>query len=68
MKLSYVTGLVFNHLVRAGSISQREAVIEYSVGSLTKEISRLRERGVQIRTVLKTHPITGKSYARYMLD
>lgn len=67
MQLSPSTSRIYQHLVTAGSISQREAMVEYSTGSLTKEISRLRSSGVEIRTVRKTHPITGKSYARYQL-
>ena len=39
------TTLILKHLRRAGSITNREAMVEYSVGSLTKEIHRLRTRG-----------------------
>ena len=67
MQLSPATSRVYQHLVTTGSISQREAMVEYSTGSLTKEINRLRNAGVEIKTVRKTHPITGKSYARYVL-
>lgn len=67
MKLSPSSSRIYQHLVTAGSISQREAMVEYSTGSLTKEISLLRNAGVQIDTVRKTHPITGKRYARYVL-
>jgi biotin operon repressor len=67
MKLTPSTSRIYQHLVTAGSISQREAMVEYSTGSLTKEISNLRTAGVQIDTVRKTHPITGKRYARYVL-
>ena len=67
MKLTPSTSRIYQHLVTAGSISQREAMVEYSTGSLTKEISNLRNAGVQIDTVRKTHPITGKRYARYVL-
>lgn len=67
MNLSQSTSRIYQHLVTAGSISQREAMVEYSTGSLTKEISRLRTAGVEINTVRKTHPITGKTYARYVL-
>lgn len=67
MKLSPSSSRIYQHLVTAGSISQREAMVEYSTGSLTKEISILRNSGVKIDTVRKTHPITGKRYARYVL-
>jgi len=68
MELSKSTSTIYNHLKVTGSISQREALVEYSTGSLSKEISRLREAGVAIQTVTKTHPITGKAYARYVLS
>jgi len=67
MQLSPATSRVYQHLVTTGSISQREAMVEYSTGSLTKEITRLRQAGIKIDTVRKTHPITGKKYARYVL-
>ena len=37
--------LILNHMKRTGSITQREALIDYSVQSLTKRISELRIRG-----------------------
>jgi biotin operon repressor len=43
-------------------------MVEYGTGSLTKEIHRLRSAGVEINTVRKIHPITGKTYARYVLN
>ncbi len=67
MNLTPTTSRVYQHLVTTGSISQREAMVEYATGSLTKEITRLRSAGVEIETVRKTHPITGKRYARYFL-
>ena len=67
MNLSPTTSRVYQHLVTTGSISQREAMVEYSTGSLTKEITRLRDAGIKIDTVRKVHPITGKRYARYVL-
>ena len=67
MNLAPSASRIFQHLVTAGSISQREAMVEYATGSLTKEITRLRNAGVEIKTERKTHPITGKKYARYVL-
>jgi hypothetical protein len=67
MQLSPSTSRIYQHLVTAGSISQREAMVEYATGSLTKEITRLRAAGIDIDTIRKTHPITGKRYARYFL-
>lgn len=59
--------LILHHIDATGSISQREALIEYSVQSLTKRISELRKMGYPIRTEFKHNPITGQRYARYFI-
>lgn len=59
--------IIINHLKRTGSITQREALIDYSVQCLTKRIQELRDIGYRIKTVQKTHPTTGQRYARYTL-
>lgn len=53
------------HLKKTKSITQREAMVDYSIQSLTKRISELRALGMQIKTIWKKHPITGQRYARY---
>lgn len=58
---------ILAHLRRAKSITQREALLDYSIQSLTKRISELRARGYNIKTVKKHHPTTGQQYARYVL-
>lgn len=58
--------IILQHLKKAKSISQREALVDYSIQSLTKRISELRELGYKIKTVHKKHPITGQKYARYV--
>lgn len=58
---------ILSHMKRAKSISQREAMIDYSIQSLTKRISELREMGYNIKTVHKKHPVTGQRYARYVM-
>lgn len=57
--------VIKRHLKKTKSISQREAMVDYSIQSLTKCISVLRERGMRIKTVYKRHPITRQRYARY---
>lgn len=57
---------IINHFKKTGSITQREAMIEYSVGSLTKVISELRKDGHNIASKVKHHPITGAKYVRYV--
>lgn len=59
--------ILFQHLKRTGSISQREALVDYSIQSLTKRISELRNMGMAIATQHKKHPVTGQRYARYIL-
>jgi len=55
------------HLMTTKSITQREAMVDHSIQSLTKCISELRKLGMDIITVYKYHPITGQRYARYTL-
>lgn len=59
--------ILFAHLKRTGSISQREALVDYSIQSLTKRISELRDMGVKIEIQHKKHPMTGQRYVRYVL-
>lgn len=59
--------LILNHLKRTGSITQREALLDYSVQSLTKRISELRRGGYKIVSEKKKHPTTGQRYVRYVL-
>lgn len=58
---------ILTHLRKARSISQREALIDHGIQSLTKRISELREMGYNIVTKHKKHPITGQRYARYVM-
>lgn len=58
---------IIEHMKRTGSITMREALIDYSVQSLTKRIQELRKQGYRIKTVQKIHPTTGQRYARYTL-
>lgn len=53
------------HFQKTKSITQREAMVDYSIQSLTKRIQELRAKGMKIETVKKHHPITGQRYARY---
>jgi hypothetical protein len=60
--------LILHHLRRTGSITQREALIDYSIQSLTKRISELRTMGFKIRSEQRLHPTTGQRYVRYVLE
>lgn len=59
---------IVQHLKKAGSITVREAIVEYSIQSLTKRIQELREAGYNIISNVKFHPITGQKYVRYTLE
>ena len=59
---------IIDHMKRTGSITMREALMDYSVQSLTKRISELRKMGYKIKTEHKLHPTTGQRYARYKLE
>lgn len=58
---------LLKHLRTAGSISQREAILDHSIQSLTRRITDLRLQGFNIHSVQKSHPITGQKYTRYVL-
>lgn len=56
---------IISHLKRTGSITQREAIMDYSIQSLTKRISELRDAGYNIISKVKHHPVTKQKYVRY---
>ncbi len=58
---------VLSHIQKAGSITVREAMVEYSIQSLTKRISNLRQMGHDIISTRKYHPVTRQQYVRYSL-
>lgn len=62
------TQMIIDHMKRTGSITMREALLDYSIQSLTKRISELRKQGYKIKTEHKLHPTTGQRYARYKLE
>ena len=59
---------IMTHLKKAGSITVREAMVEYSVACLPKRISELREIGHPILSNVKFHKVTGQKYTRYTLQ
>lgn len=59
--------LILNHMRKRGYITMREAILDYSIQSLTRRISDLRERGHDIVSEQRRHPITGQEYTRYSL-
>lgn len=61
------TQVLLKHLRKAGSITQREALMDHSIQSLTRRITDLRLKGFNIISVPKEHPVTGQQYTRYTL-
>lgn len=66
-ELSPQCAKVLQHLRVAGSITQREALLDHGVQSLTKRISEMRTNGIDIRSERKVHPLSGQRYMRYAL-
>jgi len=58
---------ILKHMQENGSITQREAMIDYSIQSFTKRISELRDMGYDIAGIRKKHPVTKQEYTRYYL-
>lgn len=58
---------IVRHMADAGSITQREALVDYSVQSLTRRITELRDAGFSIVGTWKHHPVTNQRYMRYSL-
>ena len=59
--------LILKHLRTTKGITVREALIEYSISSLTKRVHELRGLGYDIMSTRKSHPVTGQKYVRYTL-
>ena len=59
--------VVLKHMAVAGSITQREAMIDHSVQSLTRRITEIKDNYIPVKVEHKKHPMTGQRYARYSL-
>ena len=59
---------VLNHIRKCGSITQREAIMDHSIQSLTRRITELRDAGFDIVSEWKHHKITHQRYMRYTLN
>ena len=57
---------ILKHLNTTGSITNREAIVDYNIMSLSRRIRDLEEDwGVQFKREMKAHPVTGQRYMRY---
>ena len=59
---------IVNHMRKNGSITQREAYIDYGVQSFHRTLTRVKEAGYRLAKVGKIHPTTGQNYTRYYLQ
>ena len=58
---------ILNHMRKNGSITQREAYIDYGVQSFHRRMTDLMDEGHVVQKVTKKHPTTGQMYSRYFL-
>jgi hypothetical protein len=58
---------MIGHMKRNGSISQREAYIEYGVQGFSARISDIR-KFMPLKAERRRNPVTGQRYTRYSLD
>jgi hypothetical protein len=68
LRLSPQARMVLSHLSTAGTITQREALMDHSVQSLTRRITEIRDEGFKVVGVWKKHPTTGQRYMRYSFN
>lgn len=61
------TEKILKHIKETGSITQREAYIDYGIQSFHRRLSDLREQGIEFIGESKKHKITGAEYTRYTL-
>lgn len=57
--------IIRKHLKKKGKITGATAFTKLGIYRLSEYISRLRKDGMEIVTVMKTDPKTGKEYAEY---
>lgn len=57
-----------HHFRASGRITQRQAIMDHSMQSLTKRIAELRHLGAAIQSNFKNHPVTGQRYCEYLWD
>ena len=59
---------LIKHLDTIGSITQREAYLEYDIQSFHRRLSDIRAMGLHLKAVPKNNPVTGQEYTRYYWD
>lgn len=69
LALSPQANRLARYIVRTGSISAREAMIDLDMTSATlaRRVCDLEEVGIAVIRERRRHPVTNKSYTRYEL-
>lgn len=65
LSLTPQSRVVLRHLDNTGTITQREALMDHSVQSLTRRITEIRDAGFKVEGSWKKHPLTNQRYMRY---
>jgi hypothetical protein len=58
---------IIEHIKKNGSITQREAFIDYSIQNFSARLSEIKQAGYNVVKREKKHPVTGQKYSRYYL-
>lgn len=58
---------ILRHLRENGSITQREAYIDYGIQSFHRRLTDLKDMGYELEGEGKTHPVTKQEYTRYRM-
>ncbi|MBT1154437.1 hypothetical protein J1C56_02410 [Aminobacter anthyllidis] len=58
---------ILKHLKANGSITQREAYLDYGIQSFHRRLTDLRDLGYRLRGEMRKHKTTGQEYTRYFL-
>lgn len=59
--------IILDHIRKTGSITQREAYLDYGIASFHRRLTDLKNAGFVIRGEMRTHKVTGQEYTRYFL-
>lgn len=62
------TQRIIEHMQKNGSITKREAEIDYHIQNFSARMSEIRSIGYKVTRVNKKHPTTGQAYSRYFLS
>lgn len=56
---------ILRHIREAGHITNKQAMVDYSIASLSRRITDLETLGFKFAREWASHPTTGQRYVRY---